>query len=145
VVGWKWPLDIAIGIPWKCCRYAVVELLLLQCYHHGCNIANARRQVRPRCVFSRAIAATFLSTPKQGTVNALIVVSIPDSWLWWLLWILHLLHALQRLNGSGSGLVCLSSSTSLQRSLSLLLQPLLDIYWFWSPARAITIFRFTIL
>ena len=76
MVGWKWPLDIAIGIPWKCCRYAVVELLLLQCYHHGCNIANAGRQARPRCVFSRAIAATFLSTPKQGTVNALIVVSM---------------------------------------------------------------------
>ena len=40
----------------------MIELLLLQYYHHGYNIANTRRQVRPRYVFSKAIATTFLST-----------------------------------------------------------------------------------
>ena len=34
--------------------------MLLQCYHHGCNIANAGHQAAPRCVFSRAIAAILL-------------------------------------------------------------------------------------
>ena len=44
-----------------CYRYGVVELLLPQCYHHGCSAANAGRQAGPRCVFSRAIAAILLT------------------------------------------------------------------------------------